>query len=59
MIKDRHIKMPENFSKIIQGTELERCQVINGEEFMAFHLLFNNAIEDLIQTRELKIDVIP
>ena len=59
MIKDSHKNMPQKYFNIIRETELEKCDVINGEEFMAFHLLFNDAIEDAVQTRELKIDVIP
>lgn len=59
MIKDIPKNMPDKYLQIIKGTELERCGVINGEEFMAFHLLFNDAIQDAVQTRELKIDVIP
>jgi len=53
------LNMPEKYLQIIKGTELEKCKVVNGEEFMAFHLLFNNALQDAIQTKELKIDVIP
>jgi hypothetical protein len=53
------LNMPDEFMQIIKGTELERVKVVNGEEFMALHLLFNGAIQDAVQTRDLKIDVIP
>jgi len=48
------LNKPLEYLPIIKNTELEHCTTFNGEEFMAFHLLFNDALEDVIQDKRLK-----
>ncbi len=49
--------IPEKYIPIIKGTELEHTPGINGEEFIAYHLLFNDALEDTIKTKEMRVTI--
>jgi len=51
-------KIPETFLPIIKNTELEHTRGINGEEFMAYNLLFNNALQDSRKIDELRVNVL-
>lgn len=50
--------IPEKYMPIIKGTELERTRGVNGEEFMAYNLLFNDALEDSHKIDRLRVNVL-
>ena len=53
--------LTESESKIIEGTELtwEHVKVCNGEQMMAYHLLFNGALQYAVQSKQFRYEVIP
>ena len=50
--------IPEEYRSIIKGTELENTRGINAEEFLAYNLLFNDALVDACKINELRVNVL-
>ncbi|NJO91137.1 MAG: hypothetical protein HC831_20845 [Chloroflexia bacterium] len=51
--------MPEEFnSRLHPSSELKLCNYLNGEQFFAFHLLFNNCLDKVIKHPELNTNLI-
>jgi hypothetical protein len=50
--------LPDKYSNQIRGTFLEGKKYLNGEEYISFFLLFNNAIDDVIQDSRFNYNLI-
>jgi len=50
--------IPDKYLSIIKGTELEHTTWVNPEEFLAFNLLFNDALENACKIDELRVNAL-
>jgi hypothetical protein len=55
---DMTFDMPEKYKDIIKGTEIGHIQWLNGEEHLAAHLLFNDALTSVITTDLLNYNMV-
>lgn len=55
---DMTFDMPEKYRAVVRGTEIGRIESLNGEEHIAAHLLFKDALTDVVTTDLLDYNMV-